>query len=269
MRPGIQKNRSGFGRIRFRGTIVSIWTALAGLCFVFVFNVVAASGSAQALRPDTQDKPNVVWIMLEDWSTDLGCYGTKGVSTPVTDKLAAQGIRYTNAFCTSPVCSTSRSAMITGFHQNYIGAHQHRLSAEEKCPLPYGIKPMPVLLKAEKYPMLAEMNILNLQGKLNKDQSRFFAPNKPDFELYDIVNDPHELNNLANHPRFASIKDELLAELYSWRESIEDQGVSDEFRFGGLSSAYPTRTLEEWQKRLDAWKPWVFRKPEEEVKHPF
>jgi N-sulfoglucosamine sulfohydrolase len=66
----------------------------------------------------SDERPNIVWIMLEDWGPDMSSYGTKGIETPVTDKLAAEGARYTNAFCTSPVCSTSRSAMITGFHQN-------------------------------------------------------------------------------------------------------------------------------------------------------
>jgi len=81
----------------------------------------------------------------------MSCYGAKGIHTPHTDKLAAQGIRYTRAFCTSPVCSTSRSAMMTGFHQNYIGAEQHRLAKDEKRPLPYGIKPLPLLLKEAGY----------------------------------------------------------------------------------------------------------------------
>jgi N-sulfoglucosamine sulfohydrolase len=123
--------------------------------------------------------------------------------------------------------------------------------------------------KEDSYPMLAEMNVLYLEGKLNEDQAKFFAPTKPEFELYDILSDPHELNNLNDDPKFASLKDELLVELYAWRASIEDRGVSYEFRFGGLSSKYPTRTLEGWQKRLDAWKPWVFRGPSEVVKHPF
>ena len=87
--------------------------------------------------------------MIEDWSTDLSCYGTPLVHTPNIDKLAADGIRFERAYTTSPVCSTSRSAMMTGFHQNYIGAHQHR--TKNKKPLPYGIKPIPHLLEEAGY----------------------------------------------------------------------------------------------------------------------
>ena len=97
-----------------------------------------------------QDKrPNILWITIEDWSPDLSCYGTKGISTPNVDKLASEGILYKKAFTTSPVCSTSRSAMMTGFYQNYIGANQHR--EHNKQPLPYGIKPIPHIMKEAGY----------------------------------------------------------------------------------------------------------------------
>ncbi|WP_407984803.1 sulfatase family protein [Pontiella sulfatireligans] len=97
------------------------------------------------------DRPNILWIMNEDWSPDLSCYGTKGIHTPNVDKLASEGIRYERAFTTSPVCSTSRSAMMTGFYQNYIQANQHRLKKQEKQPLPYGIKPIPQLFQEAGY----------------------------------------------------------------------------------------------------------------------
>ncbi|MGJ8642121.1 MAG: sulfatase family protein [Luteolibacter sp.] len=95
------------------------------------------------------ERPNILWITIEDWSPDLSCYGTKGIQTPYVDKLASEGIRYETAFTTSPVCSTSRSAMMTGFHQNYIGAHQHR--TDDKKPLPYGIRPIPHLFADAGY----------------------------------------------------------------------------------------------------------------------
>ena len=98
---------------------------------------------------ETTTKPNILWITIEDWSADLSCYGTKGIHTPHVDQLAAEGIRYESAFTTSPVCSTSRSAMMTGFHQNYIRAHQHR--THDKQPLPHGIRPIPHLFAEAGY----------------------------------------------------------------------------------------------------------------------
>jgi len=98
---------------------------------------------------EPQERPNILWICIEDWSPDLSCYGTKGIHTPHVDKLAAEGIRFEHAFTTSPVCSTSRSAMMTGFHQNYIRANQHR--EHNKQSLPHGIKPIPHLLREAGY----------------------------------------------------------------------------------------------------------------------
>ncbi|MEL7267616.1 MAG: sulfatase [Planctomycetota bacterium] len=113
------------------------------LCsLVLAFLPVARAQSAD-------QRPNILWITIEDWGPDLSCYGTPGIATPNVDKLAAQGIRYQWAFTTSPVCSTSRSAMMTGFHQNYIHAHQHR--EYNKKPLPNGIRPLPHLLKDAGY----------------------------------------------------------------------------------------------------------------------
>lgn len=73
-----------------------------------------------------KNRPNILWILSEDISPDLSCYGVPTVQTPNLDKLAAQGIRFTQAFTTAPVCSASRSAMITGMFQTTIGAHNHR-----------------------------------------------------------------------------------------------------------------------------------------------
>lgn len=475
--------------------------------------------------------PNILWITIEDWSADLSCYGTKGLHTPHVDKLASEGIRYERAFTTSPVCSTSRSAMMTGFHQNYIRANQHR--EHNKQALPHGIKPIPhifadagyftalmswktdcnflpekkdelfmgkdwnerkpdqpffarityggthrswnrdpqrpieiedvelppyyadtpfvrrdwangleqmqlvdrevgeLLARLKKegledntivffigdhgrchirgkqflydggiripmimrwpgkvkagqvsddlvmsidicatileaagikppvalhgksllsedvknrkyvfaardkmdethdsirairsknfklihnlmperpwlqynrykegaYPVLAEMNVLNLKGKLTPEQSAFFASSKREFELFDLKSDPHEVKNIADNPKYAAIKKQMLAELNKWRKDvIDDQGVTDRFRAKGKFADtkpsgtvdywvesrlekidfnkhgwpawYPTRSLEEWQKARDAWAPYVFRGPTEKVARP-
>ena len=49
------------------------------------------------------ERPNILWIVGENLKLDLGCYGAKNVHTPNLDALAADGIRYTHAFSTSPV----------------------------------------------------------------------------------------------------------------------------------------------------------------------
>jgi N-sulfoglucosamine sulfohydrolase len=83
-------------------------------------------------------KPNVLWIYGEDLSPNLACYGTPVVQTPNIDKFASQSTLFTNAFVTCPVCSPSRSAIISGRYQTSIGAHNHR--SKRDTPLPADIR---------------------------------------------------------------------------------------------------------------------------------
>ncbi len=502
-----------------------------------LLTILLEGGSQHAVAEDLEARqPNILWITIEDWSPDLSCYGTKAISTPNVDRLASEGVRFETAFTTSPVCSTSRSAMMTGFHQNYIGAHQHR--TDKKKPLPFGIRPIPHLFadagyftclmswkvdcnflpdskdklfmgkdwrerkegkpffaritfggthrawnrdpqrpinpkdveippyypdtefvrrdwangleqmqlvdrevgallkrlddegladntmvifigdhgrchirgkqflydggtripmvirwpgvikpnqvsgdlamsidlcatvlnaaritppvpihgknlfgneiknrkyvfaardkmdnthdamrsirskrhklilnlmperaycqysryKEQCYPVLAEMSVLNLQGKLTPPQAAFLAPTKPQIELFDLESDPHEVSNLADDPDYADVKTTLLAELNKWRENvINDQGITAEFqgirpdgssafpescptptvaqwvkqnvdeydfKTYGSPAWYPTRSLEEWQVARKTWEPWVFRSPDDTMKRP-
>ena len=72
------------------------------------------------------EKPNIVWICIEDASCHIGPYGETAIKTPTLDRLASEGIKFDHAFVTAPVCSTSRSAMVTGMYQMTAGIHQHR-----------------------------------------------------------------------------------------------------------------------------------------------
>ena len=84
------------------------------------------------------NKPNVLWIYGEDLYPNLACYGTPVVKTPHIDRLASEGTLFTNAFVTCPVCSPSRSAIISGRYQTSFGAHNHRSNRD--TPLPEDIR---------------------------------------------------------------------------------------------------------------------------------
>jgi uncharacterized sulfatase len=65
--------------------------------------------------PAARRKPNVLFILADDLGiNDLGCYGRTDHKTPHLDRLAAQGIRFTSAYCAQPICSPSRAAILTG-----------------------------------------------------------------------------------------------------------------------------------------------------------
>ena len=75
-------------------------------------------------------RPNILWIVVEDASPHIGCYDEKIIRTPNLDRLAREGVRFEKAFVTCPVCSPSRSAMVTGMYQTTLGAHNHRSQSD-------------------------------------------------------------------------------------------------------------------------------------------
>ncbi len=80
-----------------------------------------------ASSPSTEDeRPNIVWISVEDMSPWLGCYGDETVPTPNVDSLAARGTRYTKAYANAPVCAPARATLITGCYATAIGAMHMR-----------------------------------------------------------------------------------------------------------------------------------------------
>lgn len=87
-----------------------------------------------------QEKPNILWITADDLGPDLACYGNKSVYSPNIDKLASEGITFTQIHSVTPVCSPSRSSLITGMNPVSIDCHQHR--TRNKSALPEGILPI-------------------------------------------------------------------------------------------------------------------------------
>ena len=75
---------------------------------------LAVAGSAQ------QAKPNIIYIMCDDMGYgDLGCYGQPFIHTPNIDRMAAEGMRFTQAYAGSPVSAPSRASLMTGQHSGH------------------------------------------------------------------------------------------------------------------------------------------------------
>jgi arylsulfatase A-like enzyme len=96
-------------------------------------------------------KPNILWLIAEDMSPHFGCYGEKTIQTPNVDKFAAGGVLFERAFVTGPICSPSRSALISGMYQTSIGAHHHRSGLGMKIELPPDVLPLPKLFQQAGY----------------------------------------------------------------------------------------------------------------------
>ncbi len=119
---------------------------------VFVILLTATlfliSGCKTKDKEEVNQKPNILWITIEDTSPQfIGCYGNKDAKTPVIDKLAEEGVRFTNAFSTGTVCSPSRTAIITGVKVYKAGTGNHR----SKYPIPDFMKGFPYYLQQQGY----------------------------------------------------------------------------------------------------------------------
>ncbi len=95
----------------------------------FLRNSLSAAAVVAAAGPDAmanQERPNFLWLTCEDISPYLGCYGCEEAETPHLDRLAVEGIRFTQAYACAPVCAVARSSLLTGMYSSTIGAHQMR-----------------------------------------------------------------------------------------------------------------------------------------------
>src|SRR5215203_4693 len=116
------------------------------LSFCILYSLIAG-----AQRPLTNPHPNIVLIVSDDHGREaVGCYGNNVVKTPNIDRLAAEGVRFSNAFSTVASCSPSRSVILTGLQSHANGmyglAHdQHHFSSFDT------IKSLPVLLQKAGY----------------------------------------------------------------------------------------------------------------------
>ena len=124
---------------------------------ICAFAIVVALGPSSDAKaePTKQNRPNIVWIVVEDMSPNFGCYGETTVQTPNVDRLASEGMIFKNAVVTAPVCSACRSALIAGMYQTSIGAHHHRSGRGQlKIDLPEPVTPVPQLFQQAGYQSL-------------------------------------------------------------------------------------------------------------------
>ncbi len=110
-----------------------------------IFSIVMLSTSCNQNDDIPGDKlpemPNILCLTVEDISPMLGCYGDTLAHTPNIDKLASEGVLFTNAFTTAGVCAPSRSSLITGMYHSSIGANHMRTSSKIEGQVPYEAVP--------------------------------------------------------------------------------------------------------------------------------
>ncbi len=108
----------------------------------FLLILLGCQGEKPPLPP-----PNILWITCEDISPNLGAYGDTYANTPHLDQLAKEGVLYTNALASAPVCAVARSSIITGMYASTQGTQYMRCNGR----LPAGIQTYPDYLRAAGY----------------------------------------------------------------------------------------------------------------------
>ena len=100
--------------------------------------------SALTLHAADASKPNIVFIMADDLGyADVACYGRPDIATPHIDRIAARGVRFTQGYANSAVCSATRTALITG-------RYQYRLRVGLEEPLGGNVIGLPLTLQGFK-----------------------------------------------------------------------------------------------------------------------
>jgi arylsulfatase len=135
--------------------------------------------------------PNIVIIFADDLGyADVGVFGAKGYSTPNLDRMAGEGIRFTDFHVAQPVCSASRAALLTGCYSNRIGIHgalgpnaRHGIHADEMT--------LAELVKQRKYATA-------IFGKWHLGHHPEFLPTRHGFDEYFGL--PYSNDMWPNHP---------------------------------------------------------------------
>lgn len=124
----------------------------------FVWLVLSLSGATIA----SADPPNIIYIMADDLGyAELGCYGQTKIQTPNIDRLAAEGMRFTQFYSGSPVCAPSRCTVLTGLHTGHaVVRNNDRIGDWDlglpnvnggQYPLPQGTATVATLLQHQGY----------------------------------------------------------------------------------------------------------------------
>jgi arylsulfatase A-like enzyme len=151
----------------------------------------AASAAWPLAAQGSSPRPNIIFILADDLGYgDLGCYGQHRILTPNIDRLADEGLRFTQAYAGSTVCAPSRCTLMTGLHTGHAQVRGNGFEDQ-------GMQPGPTLasvLKGAGYRTMLSGK-WGLGGPMSKSM-----PNDAGFdEFFGFLNQMHAHNNFPEH----------------------------------------------------------------------
>jgi uncharacterized sulfatase len=201
---------------------------------------------------ETKNKrPNIIWIMAEDISTDLECYGMPNVKTPYLNKMANEGIRFDNAFVTNPICSPSRSAMMVGTHQVKTNTHHHRSNRD--VPLDSQFKPFTKLLRDAGYTTILGNHAVMKKGRKIDVNFKHEPIGEWDGKTQFALFDKYDTFEKADEPFFAQIQ-LVVTHRGDWWDEVRNQSKhpvnAETLEMPPYMADHPAIRLD-WAKYLD------------------
>lgn len=158
--------------------------------------IVSTSCSQKSTKKEVNSQPNFVLVFIDDMGYgDIGMQGATGWTTPNLDKMAAEGMRFTNFYSAAPVCSASRAGLLTGCYPNRVGISGALFPTDS-----VGINPnettIAEMLKQKGYATA-------VFGKWHLGHHKEFLPLQHGFDEYVGVpysNDMWPLDDVGNQP---------------------------------------------------------------------
>ena len=171
------RNKAWLSCLRAQTTLAVF---LLALCFSMPQFMSRSAAQLGPQRPPTNLRYNIVSIVTDDqalWS--IGAYGNREVITPNMDRLALEGVKFNNAFVTTPVCSPSRVAFLTGLYGSQVGITDY-LTADE------GAAGMGLPASAITWPRVLQQNGYRtaLFGKYHLGTKAEFHPTRRGFDYF-------------------------------------------------------------------------------------
>jgi arylsulfatase A-like enzyme len=181
---------------------------------------IALAGTIGPLAAQKNKQPNVIYILADDLGYgDIGCYGQKYIKTPNIDRLAAEGIRFTQHYTSAPVCAPARCCLMTGKHLGHAFV-RNNLELKDSSDFKTGQLPIPdeTFTLAEMLKKVGYTNAVIGKWGLGSIASEG-APNKQGFDFFYGYADQNHAHN--HYPEFL------------WRNDKQ------EFLPGNIKSAHP------------------------------
>lgn len=165
------------------------------------------------------DQPNIFWIIGDDLGCELSCYGDRTARTPNMDRLASEGVRFTQFHTTAPVCSASRSAFNVGLYQTTTGTQNHRSHRRDGYTLPRGARLITDRLREQGY---FTCNVRQIAGGVSGDGKTDF-----NFNVEKPFDGTHWTQRKPGQPVYAQINFEAPHKGRMWVEARKQATLVD------------------------------------------